>query len=152
MNFPKEKVIRINGEKVSIIPYLTTALIGAILETISTQSDYAIRCAMADCMVLHQCTNLEDFKADEVDIATYDIYKANGVVDTITREINGYDILLSGIADLSIKDVYRSFEDVIQQFTQEFKNIDLEGQQKKFEETLNELHKVEAKKEEILNG
>lgn len=154
MEFPKKIKKRINGINVTIQPYLSTAIIDGILNTVINVNDYALRATMADAMVLAQCTDLDDFHTEDgnVDIDTVDIYRANGIIDAITREISGYDILLSGLADLSIKDVTHRFEDAITEFTNEFKNIDLEGQQKKFEETLGELHKVEAEKEAILNG
>ena len=152
MEFPKEKVIKINGQKVTIQPYILTSVIDAILEAVSEQPSYALRCAQADMMVMHNCTDIDDFAEDEINIDTYDAYKANGVIDAVTREISGYDVLLSGLADLSVRDIYTRFEGVIEEFTKEFKNINLEEQQKKFEDTLSELRHVEAEKEAILNG
>ena len=154
MEYPKEKVIKINGLKITVKPYLTTTLIDAILDAVIQVEDYALRNAMADAMVMAQCTDLADFHTedDNVNIDTVDIYRANGVIDAVTREISGYDILLGGIADLSIRDIYKRFEGVIGEFTKEFKDINLDEQQKKFQDTLNELKKVEAKKEAILNG
>ena len=154
MEFPKEKVIKINGLKITIKPYLTTTIIDAILNTVIEVEDYALRIAIADAMVMAQCTDLVDFHTEDesVDINTIDIYRANGVIDVITREISGYEILLSGLADLSIRDIYNKFESAIGEFTKEFKDINLDEQQKKFEATLNELKEVEAKKEAILNG
>ena len=154
MEFPKEKVIKINGLKITIKPYLTTTIIDAILNTVIEVEDYALRTAMADAMVMAQCTDLVDFHTEDesVNIDTIDIYRANGIIDTITREISGYEILLSGLADLSVRDIYNKFESAIGEFTKEFKDINLDEQQKKFEATLNELKEVEAKKEAILNG
>lgn len=154
MEFPKEKVIRINGLKIKIKPYLTTTIIDAILNSVIQVEDYALRTTMADAMVMAQCTDLVDFHTedDNVDVSIVDIYRANGVIDAVTREISGYEILLSGLADLSVRDIYTRFEGVIAEFTKEFKDINLDEQQKKFENTLNELKEVEAKKEAILNG
>ena len=152
MEFPKEKVIKVNGLKITIKPYLEVAVIDAILDTVIEQPSYGVRCALADMMVMHNCTDLADFSEEEININTYDIYKANGVIDAVTREISGYDVLLSGIADLSVRDIYARFESAIGEFTKEFKDINLDEQQKKFENTLNELKEVEAKKEAILNG
>lgn len=152
MEFPEEKVIKINGVKVLVKPYLTTTIIDAILDTVSEYESYGVRCALADAMVMNQCTDIEAFKEDEINIETYDIFKANGVIDAVTREISGYDVLLSGLADLSVKDIYKRFEEAIGEFTKEFKDINLDEQQKKFQDTLNELKEVEAKKEEILSG
>lgn len=154
MEFPKEKVIRINGLKIKIKPYLTTTIIDAILNSVIQVEDYALRTTMADAMVMAQCTDLVDFHTEDekVNIDTVDIYRANGVIDAVTREISGYEILLSGLADLSVRDIYTRFESVIAEFTKEFKDINLDEQQKKFENTLNELKEVEAKKEEILSG
>ena len=152
MEFPTEKVIRVNGLKITVKPYLTTAIIDAILETVAEQSTYAVRCALADIMVMNQCTDIEDFSVEEIDINVYDVYKANGIIDAVTREISGYDILLNGLNDLTVKDIYTRFESAIGEFTKEFKDINLDEQQKKFQDTLNELKKVEAEKEAILNG
>lgn len=152
MEFPTEKVIRVNGLKITVKPYLTTAVIDAILETVAEQSTYAVRCALADIMVMNQCTDIEDFSVEEIDINVYDVYKANGIIDAVTREISGYDILLNGLNDLTVKDIYTRFESAIGEFTKEFKDINLDEQQKKFQDTLNELKKVEAEKEAILNG
>lgn len=154
MEYPKEKVIKINGLKIKVKPYLTTTIIDAILNTVIQVEDYALRTTMADAMVMAQCTDLVDFHTEDesVNIDTVDIYRANGVIDAVTREISGYDVLLGGLADLSIRDIYKRFEGAIAEFTKEFKNINLDEQQKKFETTLNELKEVEAKKEAILNG
>lgn len=154
MEYPKEKVIKINGLKIKIKPYLTTAIIDGILDAVIQVDSYALRTTMADAMVMAQCTDLVDFHTDDnkVDIDIVDIYRANGIIDAVTREISGYDILLSGIADLSVRDIYARFEGAISDFTKEFKNINLDEQQKKIQDTLNELKQVEAKKEEILSG
>ena len=152
MEFPKEKVIKVNGLKIRVKPYLTTSVIDAILDTVAEQTTYGVRNALADMMVMHNCTDLADFAEEEINIDTYDIYKAHGVIDAVTREISGYDVLLSGIADLSVRDIYARFESAIGEFTKEFKDINLEEQQKKFKETLSELKQVEAEKEAILNG
>ena len=154
MEYPKEKVIKINGLKIKIKPYLTTTIIDAILNTVIQVNDYALRATIADAMVMAQCTDLADFHTEDgnVDINVVDAYRANGVIDAITREISGYDILLSGLADLSVRDIYTRFEGAIGEFTKEFKDINLDEQQKKFQDTLNELKEVEAKKEEILSG
>ena len=152
MEFPEEKVIKINGVKVLVKPYLTTAVVDAILDTVSEYESYGVRCALADIMVMNQCTDIEDFSVDEIDINVYDVYKANGVIDAVTREISGYDVLLSGLNDLTVRDIYKRFEGAIGEFTKEFKDINLDEQQKKFQDTLNELKRVEAEKEAILNG
>lgn len=152
MEFPEEKVIKINGVKVLVKPYLTTTIIDAILDTVSEYEPYGVRCALADAMVMNQCTDIEAFKEDEINIETYDIFKANGVIDAVTREISGYDVLLSGLNDLTVRDIYKRFEGAIGEFTEEFKDINLDEQQKKFQDTFNELKKVEAEKEAILNG
>ena len=154
MEYPKEKVIKVNGLKITIKPYLTSMIIDAILDSVIELDSYALRSAMADAMVMAQCTDLMDFNTEDgqVDIDTIDIYKANGIIDAVTREISGYDVLLGGLADLSVKDIYKRFEGVITEFTKQFKGINLDEQQKKFQDTLNELKQVEAKKEEILSG
>ena len=154
MDFPKEKVIKINGLKIKVKPYLSTTIIDAILNVVSQVEDYALRATMADAMVMAQCTDLADFHTedDKVDVSVVDIYRANGVIDAVTREISGYDVLLSGLADLSVRDIYHRFEGVIAEFTKQFKDINLDESMKKFETELGKLKEVEAKKEEILSG
>ena len=154
MDFPKEKVIKINGLKIKIKPYLSTTIIDAILNVVSQVEDYALRATMADAMVMAQCTDLADFHTedDNVDVNVVDIYRANGVIDAVTREISGYEILLSGLADLSVRDIYHRFEGVIAEFTKQFKDINLDDSMKKFEAELGKLKEVESKKEAILNG
>ena len=154
MNFPKEKVIKINGLKIKVKPYLSTTIIDAILNVVSQVEDYALRATMADAMVMAQCTDLADFHTedDKVDVSVVDIYRANGVIDAVTREISGYEILLSGLADLSVRDIYHRFEGVIAEFTKQFKDINLDDSMKKFEAELGKLKEVESKKEAILNG
>ena len=154
MDFPKEKVIKINGLKIKIKPYLSTTIIDAILNVVSQVEDYALRATMADAMVMAQCTDLADFHTedDNVDVNVVDIYRANGVIDAVTREISGYEILLGGLADLSVRDIYHRFEGVIAEFTKQFKDINLDDSMKKFEAELGKLKEVESKKEAILNG
>ena len=43
-------------------------------------------------------------------------------------------------------------ETAIEEFTNEFKNVDLNGQEEQFKSVLKELEKVSKEKEEILNG
>ena len=154
MDFPKERVIKINGLKIKVKPYLSTTIIDAILNVVSQVEDYALRATMADAMVMAQCTDLADFHTedDNVDVNVVDIYRANGVIDAVTREISGYEILLSGLADLSVRDIYHRFEGVIAEFTKQFKDINLDDSMKKFEAELGKLKEVESKKEAILNG
>lgn len=154
MEFPKNIKKRINGTVVEIKPYLTTNIIDAILTIVSEEKNYGVRVAMADAMVLSQCTDLADFHTEDgnVDIEVVDAYRANGIIDAITREIRGYEILLSGLDKIEINGIINYFENALAEFTKEFKNINLDEQQKKFADTLNELKKVEAEKEAILNG
>jgi len=154
MEFPKNIKKRINGVVVEIKPYLTTNIIDAILAAVSGEKDYGVRIAMADAMVLSQCTDLEDFHTEDgnIDVETVDAYRANGIIDAITREISGYEILLGGLDKIEVNGIVDYFESALADFTKEFKNINLDEQQKKFESALNELRKVEAEKEAILNG
>lgn len=154
MNFPRltKKYIKGVG-MVQIRPYLTINEIDAILNTIqSNTTDYAMRKIMMYSMVMPLCTNLEDFQTEEVDMEMVEAYYFNGIFDRITKYIKGFDILSDGIEKLAISDVYKQFEGVIEEFTKQFKDINLDEQQKKFEDTLNELRHVEAEKEAILNG
>jgi hypothetical protein len=154
MNFPKLITRYIKGVgMVQIRPYLTVNEIDSILNTIqSNTTDYAMRKIMMYSMVMPLCTNLEDFQTEEVDVQMVELYYFNGVFDRITKYIKGFDILSDGVEKLAISDVYKQFEGVIEEFTKQFKDINLDEQQKKFEDTLNELRHVEAEKEAILNG
>ena len=154
MEFPKNIKKRINGVVVEIKPYLTANVIDAILTIVSEEKNYGVRVAMADAMVLSQCTDLADFHTEDgnVDVETVDAYRANGIIDAVTREISGYEILLSGLDKIDVNGITSYFESALAEFTKEFKNINLDEQQKKFQDTLNELKKVEAEKEAILNG
>jgi hypothetical protein len=154
MNFPKLITRYIKGVgMVQIRPYLTINEIDAILSTIqSNTTDYAMRKIMMYSMVMPLCTNLKDFQTEEVDMEMVETYYFNGVFDRITKHIKGFDILSDGVEKLAISDVYKQFEGVIEEFTKQFKDINLDEQQKKFEDTLNELRHVEAEKEAILNG
>jgi hypothetical protein len=154
MNFPQ--LIKKNIKGVGVVeirPYLTTNEIDAILATIqNTTTDFAMRKMMMYSMVMPICTDLKDFQTEEVDIQMVELYYYNGVFDRITKYIKGFDILVDGVEKLAISDVYKQFEGVIEEFTKQFKDINLEEQQKKFEDTLSELRQVEAEKEAILNG
>lgn len=156
MNFPNIIKKRIKGlGVVEIRPYLTTALIDSILEVMAnTDYAYAFRQSYADALVLTQCTNLADFHTEneEVDIEVVDSYRANGFIKAITKEIKDYDILMRGLENLSVKDITNKFSGAMDEFTNEFKNINLEEQQNKLKETLDELKQAEAEKEAILNG
>lgn len=154
MNFPQ--LIKKNIKGVGVVeirPYLTTNEIDAILATIqNTTTDFAMRKMMMYSMVMPICTNLKDFQTEEVDIQMVESYYFSGVFDRITKHIKGFDILVDGVEKLAISDVYKQFEGVIEEFTKQFKDINLDEQQKKFEDTLSELRQVEAEKEAILNG
>lgn len=154
MEFPKNIKKRINGVVVEIKPYLTTNVIDAILTIVSEEKNHGVRVAMADAMVLSQCTDIADFHTEDgnMDIEVVDAYRANGIIDAVTREISGYDILLSGLDKIEVNGITSYFENALADFTKEFKNINLDEQQKKFQDTLNELKKVESEKEAILNG
>jgi len=154
MNYPKNIKRNLFGiGAIEIRPYLTSFEIDAILQKAQESADsYAIRKAIIDASVLTLCTDLNDFKGEEVEIETVDMYETNGYVKTITKFIKGYDTLMQGMADLSVKDVYKRFENTIEEFTNEFKNVDLNGQEERFKGVLKELEKVSKEKEEILNG
>ena len=154
MNFPKLITRYIKGVgMVQIRPYLTVNEIDAILNTIqSNTTDYAMRIMMMYSMVMPLCTDLKDFATDEVNIDVVESYYFNGIFDRITKHIKGFDILSNGVEKLAISDVYKQFEDVIEEFTKQFKDINLDDSMKKFETELSKLKEVEAKKEEILSG
>ena len=154
MTFPRLKKIYVKGiGLVEVRPYLTTNEIDAIINTIQTQTtDYAMRIMMMYSMVMPLCTNLKDFTEEEVDIEVVEGYYLNGIFDQITKHIKGFDILVNGVKNLAISDIYARFEGVIGEFTEQFKNINLDESMKKFETELGKLKEVEKEKEAILNG
>lgn len=154
MNFPRLKKIFIKGiGVVEIRPYLTTGEIDAILDAIQLETtDYAMRKIMMYSMVMPLCTNLADFESNEVDLDMVERYYYNGIFDRITKHIKGFDILVEGVNQLAISDVYKRFEGVIEEFTKQFKDINLDESMKKFETELGKLKEVEKQKEEILSG
>lgn len=154
MKFPKLKKIYVRGIGfVEVRPYLTTNEIDAIINTIQAQTtDYAMRVMMMYSMVMPLCTNLEDFASNEVDVDMVEKYYYNGIFDRITKHIKGFDILVDGVKQLAISDVYKRFEGVLEEFTKQFKDINLDESMKKFETELGKLKEVEKQKEEILNG
>ena len=154
MKFPKLKKIYVRGVGfVEVRPYLTTSDIDSIIDTIQSQAtDYAMRTMMMYSMVMSLCTDLKNFKEEEVDIGVVEGYYFNGVFDRICRNIKGFDVLVNGVKNLAISDIYERFEGVITEFTEQFKNINLDESMKKFETELGKLKEVEKEKEEILNG
>ena len=154
MKFPRLKKIYVRGIGfVEVRPYLTTNEIDAIISTIQSQTtDYAMRIMMMYSMVMPLCTDLKDFATDEVNIDVVESYYFNGIFDRITKYIKGFDILSNGIEKLAISDVYKQFEGVIEEFTKQFKDINLDDSMKKFETELGKLKEVEKQKEEILSG
>ena len=154
MNFPRLKKIFIKGiGVVEIRPYLTTGEIDAILDAIQLETtDYALRNMMMYSMVMPLCTNLADFESNEVDLDMVERYYYNGIFDRITKHIKGFDILVEGVKQLAISDVYKRFEGVLEEFTKQFKDINLDESMKKFETELGKLREVEKEKEAILNG
>ena len=154
MNFPRLKKIFIKDiGVVEIRPYLTTGEIDAILDAIQLETtDYAMRKMMMYSMVMPLCTNLADFESNEVDLDMVEKYYYNGIFDRITKHIKGFDILVEGVNQLAISDVYKRFEGVIEEFTKQFKDINLDESMQKFETELGKLREVEKEKEAILNG
>ena len=154
MKFPRLKKIFIKGiGVVEIRPYLTTGEIDAILDAIQLETtDYAMRKMMMYSMVMPLCTNLSDFESNEVDLDMVERYYYNGIFDRITKHIKGFDILVEGVNQLAISDVYKRFEGVIEEFTKQFKDINLDESMKKFETELGKLREVEKEKDAILNG
>lgn len=154
MNFPKTKKKYIRGiGMVEIRPYLTTNEIDAILNTVQeSTTDYAMRKMILYTTVMSTCTNLQDFQSEEVDLEIAEKYYTNGLFDRITPFIKGFDILVDGYKQLAIRDVYSRFESVLEGFTSQFKDINMEDTMQKFEAELNKLKEVNQEKEAILNG
>lgn len=138
---------------VNVRPYLTTNEIDSILYKLQNEStDFATRKMIMYSVVMTLCTDIKEFAEDEVTIELAEKYFHNGVFDQITKHIKGFDILLDGFEKLPIMDVYARFEGVIEEFTKQFKDIDLNKSMNEFEQKLNELKEVNAQKEAILNG
>ena len=154
MNYPRKikKEIKKIG-MVEIRPYLTAIEIDSILEKIQTEvSDYALRKMMLYSVVMSICTDIPDFAKDEIDINVIEPFYYNGIFDEIVGYIKGFDILLEGFDNLAVTDIYKRFELILEDFTKQFKNIDIEKSINDFENKLNELKEVNKEKELILNG
>jgi hypothetical protein len=154
MNFLKNKKKYIRGYGfVEIKPYLTTNEINNILYAIKQAStDYAMRKTMMYTLVMSTCTNIKEFQEEEVDIETSDKFYINGIFERIVKYIKGFDTLINGFEQLSTVDVYSQFEEAIEGFTKQFKDINLDESMKNFEAELGKLKEVEKQKEAILNG
>lgn len=154
MNFLKNKKKYIKGYGfVEIKPYLTTNEINNILYAIKQAStDYAMRKTMMYTLVMSTCTNIKEFQEEEVDIETSDKFYINGIFERIVKYIKGFDTLINGFEQLSTVDVYSQFEEAIEGFTKQFKDINLDESVKQLETELGKLKEAEKQKEEILNG
>jgi hypothetical protein len=154
MNFLKNKKKYIKGYGfVEIKPYLTTNEINNILYAIKQAStDYAMRKTMMYTLVMSTCTNIKEFQEEEVDIETSDKFYINGIFERIVKYIKGFDTLINGFEQLSTVDVYSQFEEAIEGFTKQFKDINLDESMKNFETELGKLQEVQKEKEMILNG
>jgi hypothetical protein len=154
MNFLKNKKKYIKGYGfVEIKPYLTTNEINNILYAIKQAStDYAMRKTMMYTLVMSTCTNIKEFQEEEVDIETSDKFYINGIFERIVKYIKGFDTLINGFEQLSTVDVYSQFEEAIEGFTKQFKDINLDESVKQLETELGKLKKAEKEKEAILNG
>lgn len=154
MNFLKNKKKYIKGYGfVEIKPYLTTNEINNILYAIKQAStDYAMRKTMMYTLVMSTCTNIKEFQEEEVDIETSDKFYINGIFERIVKYIKGFDTLINGFEQLSTVDVYSQFEQAIEGFTKQFKDINLDESVKQLETELGKLKEAEKQKEEILNG
>jgi hypothetical protein len=154
MNFLKNKKKYIRGYGfVEIKPYLTTNEINNILYAIKQAStDYAMRKTMMYTLVMSTCTNIKEFQEEEVDIETSDKFYINGIFERIVKYIKGFDTLINGFEQLSTVDVYSQFEEAIEGFTKQFKDINLDESMKNFEAELGKLQEVQKEKEMILNG
>ena len=154
MNYPRKikREIKKIGT-VEIRPYLTTVEIDSILEKIQTEvSDYALRKMTLYSVVMSICTDIPDFAKDEIDINIIEPFYYNGIFDEIVGYIKGFDILLEGFNNLATTDIYKRFELILEDFTKQFKNIDIEKSMNDFENKLNEFKAVSKEKELILNG
>ena len=154
MNYPKLKKIYVRGlGMVEVRPYLTTTEIDSILNKLEFElTDFAMRKMTLYSIVMSLCTDIKDFAEEEVSLEVTEAYLYNGIFDQITKHIKGFDILMDGFEKLPIMDVYARFEVALEEFTKQFKDIDLNKSMNDFEAKLNELKQVEAEKEAILNG
>lgn len=170
MDFPKmiNKKIKDIGI-VTIKPYLEIEDINNIISTIQGASnDYATRKMMMYSMIMALNTNLEDFedaikieKVENVQIVNVQVnidmelaskYYYNGIFDQIVAYIKGFDILLKGIENLAVVDIYKRFEDALGDFTKQFKDVNLDDSVKQLETELLKLREVGKEKDVIMNG
>jgi hypothetical protein len=79
-------------------------------------------------------------------------YYYNGIFDQIVVYIKGFDILLKGIENLAVVDIYKRFEDALGDFTKQFKDVNLDDSVKQLETELLKLREVEKEKDVIMNG
>lgn len=147
MNYPKniKRYIKDIG-MVEIRPYLTTSDIDAILEKIQiVTTDYALRKMMMYSIVMSICTDINTFKEEEVSLGTIEVYYLNKTFDRIVKYIKGFDTLIDGFESLAVLDVYKRFENALESFTTQFKNIDVEKSMNDFENKLSEFKQLKEK-------
>lgn len=153
MNFPKLKKTYIKGVGIiEIRPYLTANEIDSILSKIQEISEFSLRKMTMYAVVMSICTNIKDFTQEDININVVESYYFNGIFDRITKHIKGFDILLDGYNKLPISDIYMQFNNALQEFTTQFKNVNVDDSIKKLEDELNKLRDVAKEREEILNG
>ncbi len=147
MNYPKNIKRYIKGiGMVEIRPYLTTSDIDAILEKMQTvTTDYALRKMMMYSIVMSICTDVNTFKEEEVSLGTIEVYYLNKTFNRIVKYIKGFDTLIDGFENLAVLDVYKRFENALESFTTQFKNIDVEKSMNDFENKLSEFKQLKEK-------
>lgn len=171
MDFPKMINKKIKGieDVVTIKPYLEIEDINTIISTVQGASkDYATRKMLMYAMVMALNTNITDFENAieinklknaqivnvqvNIDMPLTSKYYYNGIFDQIVPYIKGFDILSKGIENLTVSDIYKNFENALEGFTNQFKNINVDDSVKQLEHELVRLKEVEKEKDVILNG
>lgn len=150
----KNKKIYTKQGFITIRPYLTTNEINGIINTVSSIEDYATRKMAMYAMVLSLTTDIKDFNNEQenIDIEIVENYINNGIYSRIIRYIFNYNTLIEAFDKIDIVNIYKKFENVIGDFTKQFKDINLDESMKNFETELGKLQKVQKEKEMILNG
>lgn len=139
---------------VTIRPYLTASEIGAILDLIKDEPNYAESRLMMYGYVLSICTDMKELKEENISAKLIETYLYDGVCDRITKHIKGFDILTKGYDNTTLKSVCDGFNNVltlIENMTKQFKDIDIDKTTKEFEDKIFELDQV-VKERDKLSG
>lgn len=86
--YPTEITKIILGQEVKIKPYLVTSEIASIVYQMKEYDSYIKREMVKGLCILNFCTDINVKDED------YDLYRANGIIDSVMNEIKEEDLLL----------------------------------------------------------